>query len=291
MSSTTEQVERQEWGRQFQDALQSKDANALVALAIDAERTPSLSAIDDRQDQTPLAWAIFERSAWGVEQLLRSCQFGIDYEEVLVFFVALGQFNAEHHRPQAQELMAEVWPVMRAVLETSVSGRLSVLGAFLRYMPDRDATIRRNWEGLGMQALCEGVVDTPFFPLQTNLSLTALQAAWINALPVAVELLLDAGASATRPQPTTLLPDWDLAGATAERDLVCDQGLSSLKIQAHARQRWSTPSPTVAQGLGDALVSICDFRNQWQGVDQRVKAQLLDHTLPAVRARAPCPRF
>lgn len=286
-----------EWLRFFKQALADQHLPALLVLATQSDQIPAVlePRSPDAMTRSVLGWAIRERSAWGVGHLLardRSLAHGgVGLAELDSFFETLALFNEQRHEQECREMISEVWPLLRPVVEASHPARLHALGAFLKHFPSRAAVAHHQWEALGMRSLCQGVVDTPFYPMGQGLLMTALQLSWLNALPAAVELLLDAGASAIMPQPTTVLPSWDLAAATAARDQVCAEGLSARQIQVHAQQRWATSSPAVREILGDALVSVCDFRSQWQGVDQRVKAQVLDHALPPSPSKARGPRF
>lgn len=286
-----------EWLRSFKQAIADQHVTALIALADQSDQTPVLlvSSQPDPVARSVLGWAIRERSAWGVEHLLaadRSLAQGVvGLEELDSFFETLALFNEQRHEQECREMVGEVWPLLLPAVEASSYLRLYAVGAFLKHFPSRLEVARRQWEDLGMRAVSQGVVDTPFYPMGQGLLTTALQLAWLNALPAAVELLLDAGASAVRSQPSTVLPNWDLASATAVRDQVCAEGLSTRQIQVHAQQRWATASPSVYATLGDALVSICDFRSKWQGVDQRVRAQVLDHALPSSPSKTRVPRF
>lgn len=285
------------WLQSFRQALAENNHSALLTLTAQAESRPGLSALggNELQGRTPLEWAIRERSAWGVEQMLTLCrsstQGGLGLAELECFFEVLGNFYEQRHWSDAQQMLDEIWPQVRSVVEKSMPGRLHALGAFLKYFPHPDNLARTRWEALGMNALVQGIVDTPFHPVGIGSPMTALQLAWINGLHVAVELLMDAGASAIHCQPTTVLPDWTLASATVERDLVCAQGMGSLRVQAHAKQRWIASTPTIAESLGDAMVLVCDFRSEWKNVDKRVRAQELSHGLPAALPRRLGPRF
>jgi len=215
---------------------------------------------------------------------------GVGLEHLSRFFVTLSKYEEDRHKEDAQLLIGGVWPLLRPPMD-AVSVRVFVLCEVVKSFPQNPEVARRHWHGLGMDTFCEGIIDTAFCLVDKTLPVTALQLAWLNNMPAAVGLLLGAGASATIPRPDTVLPDWDLATATAERDMVCQRGDSATAINAYAQKRWASSSPDIIQSIGDAFQGICDNRSVWRDADRLVRSQVLDQDLPVVPDKARGPRF
>lgn len=279
------------WSNAFVEALEKKDRPSLEALVEQYRQNPAVAGYFEAPN-TPLRKAIWAMSPWAFHFLLDQYPVSsvgeLGLAEVGEFFKALAACDAAH-RSFGQEFIEGIWPRLQAPLAPTPAGRLEGLVELLQHFPPPEVA-RVYWHALGMPAWCEGIVDQEMEPRGESYKVTPLQLAWLKGCPVAVELLLEAGASMEKANADSGLFWWDLVEV-----LECQEyGLEDLPGDApfererwHARlkviSQWPCMSlkPALTEQAGQAFVSMCTSHAAWQGVKNHVRARRLEKALPA----------
>lgn len=289
------------WSNALVEAVETKDRLSLEALVEQYRQNPAVAGYFEAPN-TPLRKAIWAMSPWAFHFLLDQYPVSsvgeLGLPEVGEFFKSLAACDAEH-RSFGQEFIEGIWPRLQPMVGTTPTDRLAVLLALLQQFPQPDVA-RTYWHALGMPAWCEGIVDQEMEPRGESYKVTPLQLAWLKGCPVAVELLLEAGASMEKANADSGLFWWDLVEV-----LECQEyGLEDLPGDApferdrwHARlkviSQWPCQSlkPALTEQAGQAFVSMCTSHAAWQGVKNHVRARQLEDALPVPQASLMAPRF
>lgn len=290
------------WSNAFVRAVEENDRPSLEGLVEQYRQNPTVAGYFEAPN-TPLRKAIWAMSPWAFNLLLdhypASSVGELGMREVSEFFIALESCARFSQQAFTSEFTAGIWPRLQATVGATPADRLAVLSELLLHFP-QPAVARANWLALGMPAWCEGLVDHLVEPGGKGFKVTPLQLAWLQGCPVAVELLLEAGASMEKATAASDLPGWDLVGLLQLQeqglqdppgDALFERELWHARLKTLSHGHCQSLNPALAEQAGQAFVSMCTSRAAWQGVKNHVRALRMESLLPPPQASKAGLRF
>ena len=245
------------WRPDFLQALSDKDADRFEGLLADhADRVVRAGGLYTPWD--PLRVAVQAMACWGVQRLVsRPLKDGQGVKQDWIQPAVLKAFFARARPSVSPEpAVLEVWEALLPAILASVPARQQAVAFYLDALNHTQPLPQAlHWDSLRMDCIGEGLWHLGYHLESPQETMTPLQRAWRAGNIEAMERLLDHGVSPSKPDASSLLPEWTLRRAVADM---------------HPDQLWP----------------------EWNGVVARLRAMDLEERLPGpVQKKASSPRF
>lgn len=206
------------WRPDFLQALADQDAERFEELVADhAHRVVRAGGLFTPFE--PLRVAVQAMAGWGVQRLVsRPLKDGQGLKQDWVQPAVFKAFFSRARQNVAPgPAMLEVWEALLPAILASVPARQQAVAFYLDALnhtqPLPDAL---HWESLQMDRIGEGLWHLGYHLEYPEETMTPLQRAWRAGNMEAMERLLDHGVSPSKPDASSLLPDWTLRHAVAD---------------------------------------------------------------------------